>query len=180
MDSPFMNHFAEGLAERGHRVVRFEFPYMAERRKTGKKRPPDRQPILLETWQSVIESYKGKQLFIGGKSMGGRMATLIADQSNVSGLIALGYPFYGAGRADKPRIDHLKTLKTPMLVCQGDRDPMGSKDVITNLSLSPMIQYHWAEDGDHSLKPRKKSGRTEEQNWSDALKAIEAFITGLV
>lgn len=179
MDSDFMVFFAEGLAARGYRAVRFEFPYMAERRATGKKRPPDRQPKLLECWQSVIDEFGADSLVIGGKSMGGRMATLIADDSTVRGVIALGYPFYGAGRSDKPRVEHLKTLETPTLVCQGTRDPMGSYDAVSALSLSPAIQYHWAEDGDHSLKPRKKSGRTEEQNLTDTLAACDTFLKSL-
>ena len=174
-----MNFFAEGLGDHGYRVARFEFPYMAERRVSGKKRPPDRQPVLLETWQVVIDELGTDWLVIGGKSMGGRMASLIADDADVRGVIALGYPFYGAGRADKPRIDHLEGIRTPMLVCQGTRDPMGSQEVVSRLNLSSAIEYHWAEDGDHSLKPRKKSGRTEEQNWSETLAAIVAFLSGL-
>ena len=180
MDSEFMVFFAEGLAKRGYRAVRFEFPYMAERRTTGKKRPPDRQPKLLETWQSVIDDLGAGSLVIGGKSMGGRMATLIADPAKVRGVVALGYPFYGAGRADKPRIDHLKDLQTPTLVCQGTRDSLGSFDVVNELSLSSAIIYHWAEDGDHSLKPRKKSGRTQKQNWTNTLDAIDGFLSRLV
>lgn len=179
MDSEFMNVFAVGIAEQGHRCVRFEFPYMTERRATGKKRPPDRQPKLMETWQTVIDHLGPENLVIGGKSMGGRMATLIADEANVRGVLALGYPFYGAGRADKPRIDHLVDLKTPTLICQGTRDTMGSHETVTALTLSPSIAYHWSEDGDHSLKPRKKSGRTQEQNWSDALAAIGEFLSDL-
>lgn len=179
MDSPFMEYFANGLAERRYRLARFEFPYMAERRATGKKTPPDRQPILLDTWLSVIDHIGPEQLVIGGKSMGGRMASMVADQSSVRGLVALGYPFYGAGLADKPRIEHLKTLKTSTLICQGERDPMGSRDVISQLTLSQSIRYHWVGDGDHSLKPRKKSGRTEEQNLSETLNAIDAFISDL-
>ncbi len=179
MDSEFMNYFAEGLGAHGYRVVRFEFPYMAERRLTGKKRPPDRQPLLLGTWQAVIDECGAERLVIGGKSMGGRMASMIADQNDARGVLALGYPFYGAGRADKPRIDHLKVLQTPTLVCQGTRDPMGSKEIVTPLTVSSSIAYHWAEDGDHSLKPRKKSGRTEEQNWSEALDAIITFLSKL-
>lgn len=179
MDSEFMNVFAQGIAAQGYRCVRFEFPYMVERRVTGKKRPPDRQPKLLETWQTVIAHLGPENLIIGGKSMGGRMATLIADASSVCGVLALGYPFYGAGRADKPRTDHLVELKTPTLICQGTRDAMGSKETVTALTLSSAITYHWSEDGDHSLKPRKKSGRTQDQNWSDALDAIGDFLSDL-
>lgn len=179
MDSEFMNWFADGLAQHGYRCVRFEFPYMTERRKTGKKRPPDRQPKLLDTWQSVIDHLGPQQLVIGGKSMGGRMATMVADETNVRGVIALGYPFYGMGRADKPRIDHLKTIRTSTLICQGTRDNMGSREVVEPLTLSKSISYHWAEDGDHSLKPRKKSGRTEEQNRVETLDAMAGFLIEL-
>lgn len=180
MDSEFMNWFAEGLAEHGYRCVRFEFPYMTERRKTGKKRPPDRQPKLLDTWQAVIDHLDPGNLVIGGKSMGGRMATMIADDANVRGVIALGYPFYGMGRADKPRIEHLKDVKTPTLICQGTRDTMGSLEVVEALTLSKAISYHWAEDGDHSLKPRKKSGRTEDQNRIETLDAMDRYLSELV
>ena len=179
MDSDFMAYFAEGLAQRDHRCVRFEFPYMAERRKTGKKKPPDRQPTLLETWQSVISDLGAHNLVIGGKSMGGRMATLIADEAQVRGVIALGYPFYGMGRPDKPRIEHLYNLTTPTLICQGTRDTMGNYETVSALTLSKSIAFHWAEDGDHSLKPRKKSGRTEEQNLTETLDAVDRFLAGL-
>lgn len=179
MDSEFMNVFAAGIEKQGYRCVRFEFPYMVERRATGKKRPPDRQPKLLECWTTVIDHFGPENLIIGGKSMGGRMATLIADDAKVRGVLALGYPFYGAGRTDKPRIEHLKGLRTPTLICQGKRDAMGSHETVTALTLSNMISYHWSEDGDHSLKPRKKSGRTQDQNWSEAIEAIGSFLTEL-
>lgn len=176
MDSEFMNWFADGLAGQGYKCVRFEFPYMTERRKTGKKRPPDRQPKLLDTWQTVIDHLGADKLVIGGKSMGGRMATMVADETNVRGVIALGYPFYGMGRPDKPRLEHLKDIQTPTLICQGTRDTMGSQEVVEPLTLSKAISYHWAEDGDHSLKPRKKSGRTEEQNRTETLEAMVSFL----
>lgn len=179
MDSEFMNVFAESIAQNGHRCVRFEFPYMADRRATGKKRPPDRQPKLFETWQIVINHLGAESLIIGGKSMGGRMATMIADSANVRGVVALGYPFYGMGRADKPRIEHLKTLQTPTLICQGTRDAMGAYDTVSALALSSAITFYWSEDGDHSLKPRKKSGRTQEQSWNEAVDAVERFLKTL-
>ncbi len=179
MDSPFMNYFAEGLGKKGFRVARFEFPYMAARREDGKRRPPNRQPILLETWNAVISELGASHLVIGGKSMGGRMATLIADEAKVRGLLCLGYPFYGAGRADKPRTAHLESLRTATLICQGTRDPMGNRDTVANLSLSKQIQIHWADDGDHDLKPRKASGRTHDQNFTDALDAATTFLSAL-
>lgn len=181
MDTPFMTFFAEGLAEQGHRVARFEFPYMARRRETGGRRPPDRQVVLLEAWQTIITRIDTEKLVIGGKSMGGRIATMVADNalSKVCGLLCLGYPFYGAGRADKPRTAHLETLKTPALICQGTRDPMGNKETVSGLKLSKFIKMHWAEDGDHDLKPRKASGRTHDQNLTGALDAAAAFLSAL-
>src|ERR1019366_9044121 len=116
MDTPFMNFFATGLADRGFRVARFEFPYMAAKRRTGKAKPPDREPILRETWLKVVERLGHEGLVIGGKSMGGRIASLIADEAGVAGLICLGYPFHPVGKPYKLRVDHLRTVKTPTLI----------------------------------------------------------------
>ena len=101
MDSEFMEFFAKGLAKEGFRVVRFEFPYMAERRKSGTSKPPDREPVLRETWLRVIASLGAENLLIGGKSMGGRIASLIADEAGVAGLVCLGYPFHPTGKPEK-------------------------------------------------------------------------------
>ena len=179
MDTPFMTFFAEGLATKGYRVGRFEFPYMAERRMTGKRKPPNPASVLLDTWRAVIEACGNTRIVIGGKSMGGRMATMIADEVKASGLVCLGYPFYGAGRRDKPRIAHLETLNTPTLICQGERDTMGDKASISALTLSPAIAIHWCPDGDHDLKPRKASGLTHEHNLNSALDAGLAFLAAL-
>jgi len=180
MDSPFMQAFAVGLAERGYRVVRFEFPYMAERRETGVKKPPNRLPVLLETWQAVINELGPENLIIGGKSMGGRIASLIADDMGVRGLVCLGYPFHAPGKEPGPnRLEHLENLKTPTLICQGTRDALGGAEEVPGYTLSPAIQVHWLEDGDHGFKPRKKSGLTEDQNWTQAMEAITRFAEGL-
>ncbi|MCB2100875.1 MAG: alpha/beta fold hydrolase [Rhodobacterales bacterium] len=180
MDSPFMAAFAQGLAARGIRVARFEFPYMAGRRAGGTKRPPDRGPVLVDTWMSVINHLGPERLVIGGKSMGGRIASMVADGAGVKGLVCLGYPFHGPGRALKEdRIVHLRALKTPALILQGTRDTMGTADEVPDYPLSPAIRVHWLEDGDHGLKPRKKSGRSEAQNWDEAIGELAAFALGL-
>ncbi|MDP6708210.1 MAG: alpha/beta hydrolase [Alphaproteobacteria bacterium] len=179
MDSPFMAAFAQGIAKAGIRVARFEFPYMAGRRTGGAKRPPDRQPVLLETWARVIEHLAPERLIIGGKSMGGRMASLVADTAGVRGLVCLGYPFHPPGRPEKTRTAHLEELKTPCLILQGTRDPMGGREAVARYSLSPAIRIHWLEDGNHDLVPRKKSGRTGPENWSEAIAEVVAFIAGL-
>jgi len=181
MDSPFMDAFAAGLAARGLGCARFEFPYMAERRETGKKKPPNRAPVLMETWHAVIEKLgPPSKLIIGGKSMGGRMASLVADDAGVAGLVCLGYPFHSPGKEPGPnRLEHLEALKTATLICQGTRDPFGTIDEVLGYQLSKKIKLVWLEDGDHGFKPRKKSGRTEEQNWAQALDAIAAFAARL-
>jgi len=177
MDSPFMDAFAEGLAEAGYRAARFEFPYMAERRETGVKKPPNRAPVLLDTWKEVIGELGAENLVIGGKSMGGRIASMVADEMGVRGLVALGYPFHGPGKvADEVRLSHLEHLKTPSLFCQGTRDTLGSAEDVKGYPLSSNIQLHWLEDGDHGFKPRKASGLTEDGNWKDAIKAIVSFL----
>lgn len=180
MDSPFMAAFAEGLAARGHRAVRFEFPYMAERRRSGKRGGPDRTEVLLETWRAVIRDLGAGRLVIGGKSLGGRMASMVADEMAVRGLTCLGYPFHPPGRADSNRVAHLKTLRTPALILQGTRDAFGSPEQVEGYDLSPAIRVRWLDDGNHGFKPRKKSGRTEQQNWGEGIDALSGFLTELL
>jgi len=179
MDTPFMGFFARGLAGQGYRVVRFEFPYMAARRQSGKGGPPDREPVLRQTWLSVVNILKPKRLVIGGKSMGGRVASMVADEAGVAGLVCLGYPFHPVGKPAQTRTEHLRTLKTPTLILQGERDPFGNRDDVAGYELSSAIRIAWLADGDHSFKPRKSSGRTEEQNWTEALHTMSAYTESL-
>ena len=176
MDTEFMDTFADGLANHGLRVVRFEFPYMAARRLTGKRRPPDREPILRDTWHRVVDSIGADRVIIGGKSMGGRIASLIADEAQVAGLVCLGYPFHPTGKPDKLRVEHLKSIETPTLIVQGERDPFGNIDEIASYPLSSQIQVHWLADGDHSFKPRKTSGRLLDDNIAEAITCITKFL----
>jgi predicted alpha/beta-hydrolase family hydrolase len=179
MDSPFMETVAKGLGERGARVVRFEFPYMHARR-TGVRKGPDRQAELRRSWLEVIERVGGrggaKSLVIGGKSLGGRIASLVADEAGVGGLVCLGYPFHPPGQPERLRTAHLATLKTPALILQGTRDPFGPKEDVAGYDLSPNIRVIWIEDGDHSFKPRKGSGRTEGGNMREVIEAVAAFL----
>ncbi len=180
MDSPFMATFAEGMAHEGFRVARFEFPYMAARRETGIKKPPDRAPVLLETWRGVINALGPSNLVIGGKSMGGRIASMVADEAGVRGLVCLGYPFHGPGKPMNPeRVAHLENLKTPALFCQGTRDTLGSAEDVGAYRLSKAIALYWLDDGDHGFKPRKASGFTETEHWHSAIDAIVRFLKGL-
>lgn len=183
MTTPFMAFFARELAERGLRVARFEFPYMASKRLTGKSRPPDREPVLRQTWLRVVAMLKdtspGARMVIGGKSMGGRMASLVADEAEVGGLVCLGYPFHPVGKPQTLRVEHLRALKTPTLILQGERDPFGARAEVATYDLSPAIQVHWLADGDHSFKPRKSSGRSERENWQEAIEQIAHFVQSL-
>jgi predicted alpha/beta-hydrolase family hydrolase len=180
MDSPFMAAVATGLAGHGLRVARFEFPYMAKRRQDGTRRPPDRAPVLLQHWRNIIQALGApRRLVVGGKSMGGRMASLIADEMAVAGLLVFGYPFHAPGKPPGERIAHLAALKTPALIVQGTRDSMGTRDDVAGYTLSKSIELCWIEDGDHSLKPRKKSGVTEEDALAAAIGAAADFAAGL-
>lgn len=179
MDSDFMNSIATGLANKKHRVIRFEFPYMQQQRKTGKKRPPNGMNVLLESFRDIIDKYQGEHLFIGGKSMGGRVASMIADQVTVSGTVCLGYPFHAPGKPEKPRIEHLEKMKTPTLILQGERDPFGKPDEINSYKLSKKIIVRYLTDGDHSFKPRMSSGTSHEENLSDCVEQASAFVMKL-
>ncbi len=180
MDSEFMEIMSKLVVEQGISVVRFEFPYMQERRINGKKRPPDRQPKLLACWKEVLDDVKSQTdlpVFIGGKSMGGRMATLLAAEgTETAGIICLGYPFYAVGKLDKPRTEHLKNLTTPTLILQGERDTMGNTENVTRYQLSDQINIEWFDDGNHDLKPRKVSGFTHQQHLESAARMIADFM----
>lgn len=184
MDSPFLVAMAAGLAERGLRVARFEFSYMRARREGGGRKAPDREPELRRAWLAAIAALGGGQrLCIGGKSMGGRIASLIADEAGVRGLVCLGYPFRPPGAAAavvEKRTAHLRDLRTPALIVQGTRDAFGGPADVAGYTLAPGIRVHWIEDGDHSLAPRKSSGRTAAQNLAAAVTAVAAFVAGAV
>ncbi|MEQ1949916.1 alpha/beta fold hydrolase [Mesorhizobium yinganensis] len=159
MDSAWMNTIAEKLAGRGVRTVRFEFGYMGARRQ-GQRKPPARGETLMPEYLAAVEAFgdKGK-LLIGGKSLGGRVASMVADdlfrQGKIAGLVCLGYPFHPPGQPEKLRTAHLETLAAPALICQGTRDPFGAREEVAKYGLSRSIELFWLEDGDHDFKPRK-------------------------
>jgi predicted alpha/beta-hydrolase family hydrolase len=179
MDSEFMQIIAKGLSQMGIRVVRFEFPYMQERRINGKKRPPNRQPELIDSFKQVLEQ-QTDPCVIMGKSMGGRMASILASESiqtaKVLGVLALGYPFHPQGKPEKLRIDHLPQVNVPMAIVQGTRDKLGSLDEVKQLPIPKDIEFLWLEDGDHDLKPRVKSGFTHKQHLEQTIQFCADFI----
>ena len=183
-----MESFASGLTELGRtigevNVVRFEFAYMARRREDGRRRPPSPARTLLSEYRSVVADLRtqlpGRRLVIGGKSLGGRMASMIADELNVDGLVCLGYPFHPAGKPERLRIDHLTSLQTPTLFCQGSRDTLGNREDVAGYPLDPRIRFCWLDDGDHSFKPRKASGFTLAQHYRAAQESMIQFMAAL-
>lgn len=156
MDSPFMQAFAAGLAARGLRCVRFEFPYMATRRVDGKKRPPDRAPVLIDTWRAVIAHLNHGSLVIGGKSMGGRIASQVAARGGFApvpaGLVFFGYPLHPPGKPDMRRDRHLPDITVPMLFIHGTKDPFGTREEMRELiDELPTSTLTLVDGGDHSL-----------------------------
>ena len=179
MDSDFMQQMAQNLAARRVAVLRFEFAYMAARRLDGKKRPPNPQAHLLQQWREVYSQVRQQvagPLAVGGKSMGGRMASLLADELAADALVCLGYPFYAVGKPEKPRVAHLAELRTATLIVQGERDALGNRQAVADYNLSPAINLHWLATGDHDLKPLKSSGFTQPQHLLSAADAIAAFL----
>ncbi|GIL00197.1 MAG: alpha/beta hydrolase [Alphaproteobacteria bacterium] len=160
MDSAAMNAAAGALADAGLRVARFEFAYMAGRRGAGERKPPPRAETLMPEYEAAIDDLRPDgPLVIGGKSMGGRVASMIADrmldQGRIRGLLCLGYPFHPPASPTRLRTGHLAHLRTPALICQGTRDPFGTRAEVAFYALSPAIELLWLEDGDHDLRPRK-------------------------
>lgn len=177
MDSPFMETIADLVCKRGILVKRFEFPYMAKRREQGGKRPPDRQPVLLECFTEAVDACGGPaQVVLAGKSMGGRMATLLACRLPVRGVVCLGYPFHAPGKPDAVRTDHFPELTCPVLILQGERDTFGNKTEVDHYPLPATVTLHWLTDGNHDLKPRKRSGISHEQHLATSANQLADFV----
>lgn len=186
MDTPYMNTIADGLAKAGLRVVRFEFDYMASRRIDGKRRGPERMPALLARWEAVLAEIgtSGAPLFIGGKSMGGRSAAMFAARpdlpARVAGVVCLGYPFHPPGKPENTRLQPLQAASCPVLIVQGERDPFGKPEEISNYGLGAPVSISWIPDGDHSFVPRKRSGHSEAGNLELAVRTVAAFVDEVV
>jgi len=183
MDSASMNATAKALAAANIRVARFEFGYMAARR-TGTRRPPPKAESVMPEYIAAVDDLGPTDgpLLIGGKSMGGRVASMVADAlfdaDRIAGLVCLGYPFHPPGRPTQLRTTHLKGLKTPALIVQGTRDEFGVPDEVKTYDLSKSIELLWLEDGDHDLKPRKAiSGFTTAQHLKTLADSVHAFAT---
>lgn len=177
-----MERMAMLLAGHGIVVVRFEFPYMAARREGGGRRPPDPRPRLLDCWRTVWNSVNERMpgpWAIGGKSMGGRMASLLADELQAAALVCLGYPFHAAGKPERPRVEHLAALRAPTLIVQGERDALGSRERVQGYVLSGSIRLHWLAAADHDFRPLRVSGHTHDGHLGAAAAAVADFLAGL-
>jgi hypothetical protein len=188
MDSAGMQSMTEALAGAGLRVLRFEFAYMAARR-TGARKPPPRAEIVIPEYRAAVAAARERlgsgRLVIGGKSMGGRVASMVADEllesGEVSGLLCLGYPFHPPGQPEKTRTAHLATLRCPALIVQGTRDPFGAQEEVTGYTLSRSIELLWMPDGDHDLTPRKSvSGFSAADHRASMAAGVRMWIEGLV
>lgn len=180
MDSAWMNEMTARLAGQGLRVARFEFAYMASRRTAAGRKPPPRAEAVMGEYRAAVAALRAKgALLIGGKSMGGRVASMVADalfaEGRIAGLVCLGYPFHPPGQNQKLRTAHLEGLRTPALICQGMRDPFGTAEEVPSYRLAKTIAVHWLADGDHDFKPRKESGATLKGNLDAAAEQIADF-----
>lgn len=181
MDSPFMERIAELLAAQGIAVARFEFPYMAQRREDGRKRPPNPQAQLLDCWRRVhaqVRETLDGPLALGGKSMGGRMASLLADELGADALVCLGYPFYAAGKPEKPRSRTRRAAHAdPDRPGRARRpgQPRGGGGLCAGADDPPAL----AGAADHDLKPLKASGLTHEQHLAATAREVAGFLRGL-
>lgn len=174
--SEFMQYMVQAISCDQIDVLTFDFPYMIRRQQTGKKSPPDRMPKLAESFKAQIAQVASDNIFIGGKSMGGRVASMIADEVKATGLLCFGYPFHPPAKPEKTRTEHLESLKTPGLFLQGTRDPFGKPDEVASYRLSPAINIRWLNDGNHSLETLKRSEKSTEETWLEAATLAHEFI----
>ncbi|MQB00467.1 MAG: hypothetical protein GEU78_09290 [Actinobacteria bacterium] len=178
----FMERFATGLAGESLRVCRFDFPYLAAGRKT-----PDRQPVLEKAFREVADVARADhdRCILGGKSLGGRIASLVvASGYDADALVFLGYPLHPPGRPDRIRDAHLREISAPMLFVEGTRDPFCPLDTLERVrsGLDAPTDVAVVEDGDHSFKVRKSSGRDTPTAWAEAVEEIKKWLNarGLV
>lgn len=185
MDSAWMMSAARALSDAGLRVARFEFAYMASRRTGSSRKPPPKAETLVSEYIAAIDALDATgPLIIGGKSMGGRVASMVADplhtSGRIAGLVCLSYPFHPVDKPHQLRTAHLAELRTPTLIVQGTRDPLGSRQEVDSYKLSDAIDILWLEDGDHDLKPRKGvSGFSAADHMQAMSQRAAAWIGGL-
>ena len=183
MDHEYMQDMALRLAAQGLKVIRFEFPYMADRRSTGKKGFPNQLPVLIASLREVVEYVKStilapsQPLYLAGKSLGGRVASHLYLEGGFAGLFVFGYPFHPAKDNTKLRISHFPEITENVYIFQGERDKLGNKSEVENYQLNQNIHIFWLEDGDHDLVPRVRSGYSKEQHFSYVIDKIAQLLS---
>jgi len=177
MYSPFVTFFHKGLAERGYLTVKFNFPYMEARRKL-----PDKKAVLEESYRQIIEkvreTYHPEQVFVGGKSMGGRIASqVVAQGERVDGLFFLGYPLHRPGQPEMLRDEHLYKIDKPMLFLSGTKDQFAKKELLDGVvaKLGERAEIHWIEGGDHSFNTRQGKDALA-KIYDDAMETIDSWV----
>lgn len=189
VDSDFINNITQGLAKEGIRVARFNFDYMQQRIVTGSRRPPERAPKLITQFAQRLVQFD-QPLIIGGKSMGGRIASLLSAEmamqdlctdkiplnNNIKAIACLGFPFHPVNKPESLRTAHFQHIPVPIFIAQGTRDKLGNQIEVANYALNKEIEWLWLEDGDHDLKPRVKSGFTHQAHLDKTIKEMALFI----
>jgi uncharacterized protein len=177
-DSTFMERCRDALAERGVQTLAIEFAYLQQMRREARRRPPPRVDRLVEElarWCDLLSHPDLPPLWLGGKSMGGRVASLLAARDGAAGLVLCGYPFHPPGKPESLRLSHWPLIACPVLVVQGSRDPFGSREEIVGYDLG-QARVHLLEDGDHDWQPRRASGRTQASLIHEAAEVIAGFM----
>lgn len=178
MYSPFITLFHRGMAEKGYLTVKFNFPYMEARRKV-----PDKREILEASYREVIETikngkYQPKRVFVGGKSMGGRIASQVAAAGEeVDGLFFLGYPLHRPGQLDMLRDEHLYRIEKPMLFISGTKDQFAKKELLDQVvsKLGDKAKIDWIEGGDHSYNTRQGKD-AQAKIYTEAMEILDSWV----
>jgi uncharacterized protein len=179
MYSPFITYFHKRLAERGYLTVKFNFPYMEARRKI-----PDKREVLEASYRRVIEEvksgkYRPERIFVGGKSMGGRIASqVVASGVDVDGLFFLGYPLHRPGRPEMLRDEHLYRIEKPMLFLSGTKDQFAKKELLEGVvsKLGDIAEIHWVEGGDHSFNTRQSKDALV-QTYDETIGILDSWVS---
>jgi len=173
MHARFLTYFHTKIAEAGFACLKFNFPYSEARRKA-----PDRQQVLIDCYAAAMAAMPEKQVIIGGKSMGGRIASYLGDRENVAGLLFLGYPLHPPGNPEQLRDAHLYSIRKPMFFASGTRDPFARIDLLKPVlhKIGKHASFFLVEEGGHSFEVPKKSGKTEQEIWLAVLEAVAEWL----
>ena len=181
MHSGFLSHVCDGVARTGIATLKFNFPYKEKGRKA-----PDPAAKLEATWRAVLDrvrtepSFGFDEIFVGGKSLGGRMASrVVAQGEDVAGLVFLGYPLHPPGKTDKLRSAHFPEIAVPALFIQGTRDSLCNLDLLRGAlpALKGNADLRLVDDGDHSFNVPKRAGKSQEQIWNHIVAEVADWIS---